>query len=76
MYSRPSTILAMKNPARERINLNKNEALTRLFLRELSVPTDVIAQIAASEHVHDQVQVLSVLKRIIHVDQERIRYFR
>lgn len=42
--------------------------LTCLFLGEPSVFADVVPEVSAREIVHDKVQILPVLERIIHID--------
>ena len=47
-------------------------SLTRYFFAESSVPADMVAQVSARQVVHHEVEVLSVLKRVIHVNNEEI----
>ena len=42
----------------------------RLLLSELPVPRNMVAEVAPSQQVHHEVQVLSVLERVLHVDYE------
>ena len=46
--------------------------LTRYVFSESSVPADMVAQVSARQVVHHEVEVLSVLKRVIHVNNEEI----
>ena len=46
--------------------------LTGDFLGETPVAADVVAEVAATEVVHDQVEVLAVLERIVHVHDEGV----
>ena len=39
-----------------------------LFLREPPVSADMIPQITSCLQIHDQIQILSILKSILHVD--------
>lgn len=39
---------------------------------EFPVPADVVAKVTARKQVHNQIQVLSILKSIVHVDEERM----
>lgn len=66
-YSRPDTRQAMKNP--ERITLG---IFTCLFLGESSVLAYVISQVSSIQNIHHEVQVLSVLESIVHIDYEGI----
>lgn len=43
-----------------------------LLLRELAMLRDVVPQVAPVEQVHHQVQVLPVLERVVHVDEEGV----
>ena len=45
----------------------------RLLLSELPVPCNVVAEVAPSQQVHHEVQVLPVLERVLHVDYEAIQ---
>ena len=47
-------------------------SLTRNFFTESTVPADMVAQVSARQVVHHKVEVLSVLKRVIHVNNEEI----
>ena len=44
----------------------------RLLLSELPVSGNVVAEVAATQQVHHEVQVLPVLERVLHVDYEAI----
>lgn len=33
---------------------------------------DVITKVASREHVHHQIQIVSILERVVHVDDERV----
>lgn len=57
----------MKNPTQ-----NQSAQLTSLFLSESSVLAYVVAQVSSVQDVHHQVQVLSVLESVVHVDYERV----
>ena len=46
--------------------------LTSDFLAESSIPANVVTEVATRQIVHHKVQVLSVLERIIHVNDEDI----
>lgn len=46
--------------------------LTRDFLGETPVPANVVAQVSARQVVHDEVEVLAVLERVVHVHDERV----
>ena len=41
-----------------------------MILGELAVTANVVAQITASQEVHHEVEVVSVLERVQHVDYE------
>jgi hypothetical protein len=45
---------------------------TSLLFCESPVSANVVPQITPVQKVHDQVQVLSILEGIVHVDNERI----
>ena len=48
-----------------------NKKLTsHIFIETLAIPADVVTKVTPAQVVHDQVQVLAVLKRIVHVDEE------
>ena len=47
-------------------------ALTGLLLGEAAVLSDVVAEIAARHQVDHEVEVLTVLKGAVHVDQEPV----
>ena len=50
-----------------------NRKLTsHIFIETLAIPADVVTKVTPAQVVHDQVQVLPVLKRIVHVDEERV----
>ena len=51
--------------------ISRIKILTGGLFVELSVPADMISQISSTEEVHDQVEVLSVLECVVHIDQER-----
>ncbi len=62
----------MKNPTRElRLN-NHRLILTCLFLCELPVSADVISKVSSVKDVHHQIEVLPVLKSVVHVDYEGV----
>lgn len=46
--------------------------LTGLFLCEASMLADVIPEVAAVEEVHHEIEVLSILEGIVHVDYEGV----
>ena len=55
--------------------LNKQDrevSLTSYLFTESTVPADVITEIATRQVIHHQVQVLSVLKRVVHIYNEEI----
>ena len=43
-----------------------------LLLSEFPMPRNVVAEVAATQQVHHEVQVLPVLERVLHVDYEAI----
>ena len=45
-------------------------ALTRLRFRESPVPAYVVSQVASSEQIHDEIEVVPVLECELHVDNE------
>ena len=47
-------------------------SLTGYLLAESTIPADVVTEITARQIVHNQIEVLSVLERIVHVDDEQI----
>lgn len=49
---------------------SKGAVLTGSGLIELSVPANVVPEVASRQQVHDQVEILSVLEGIVHVDEE------
>ena len=44
--------------------------LTGLLLIKATVPSDVVTQVTSRHEVDDQVQVLAILERIVHVHKE------
>jgi len=48
-----------------------NEKLGLLFA-ETAIAADMVTQVAARHQVNDEVQVFTVLKRMMHVDEERV----
>ena len=50
----------------------KHCELTRLFFSKPTLLANVVAKISSREQVHYQIEVLSVLKSILHVDNERV----
>ena len=44
-----------------------------LLLSEFPMPRNVVAEVAPSQQVHHEVQVLSVLERVLHVHYEATR---
>lgn len=45
---------------------------TCLFFRKTSVFANMVAKISSREQIHNQVQILSILKSIVHVDNKWI----
>ena len=54
------------------VSLISLASLTRNFFTESTVPADMVGQVSARQVVHHKVEVLSVLKRVIHVNNEEI----
>ena len=46
----------------------------RLLLSEFPMPRDMVAEVSPSQQVHHEVQVLSVLERVLHVHNEATRF--
>ena len=46
--------------------------LTGDFFAEVAVSAYMVAEVASTQVVHDQVQVLAVLERVVHVDDEDV----
>ena len=44
--------------------------LTGLFFGKLSIFADMVAQVTARHQINDKVQVISILKGIVHIDEE------
>lgn len=44
--------------------------VTGLLLIEFAMPSDVVSQVAASQEVHEEVEVVAVLEGADHVDEE------
>ena len=42
------------------------------ILGESALAANVVAQVATGEVVHDEVEILSILEGVVHVDDERI----
>jgi len=57
---------AMKKP------INSLESLTSLLFCELPMLADVVAQVSSTEVVHDQVNIVSVLEGVVHIDKEDV----
>ena len=45
----------------------------RLLLSEFPMPCNVVAEVSPTQQVHHEVQVLSVLERVLHVHYEATR---
>lgn len=67
MYSNPDIRHAMKKPIRY-----LNIIITSLLLCEPSIFANMEAQVTPRKQVHDQVHVISILKGVVHVDNEGI----
>ena len=57
---------AMKNPEESSLKL------TGLFFSKPPVLANVVSQISSVQQVHHQIEVFSVLERVVHVHQEGI----
>ena len=52
------------------------DLLTCNLFAETAMSTDVVAQITTGEVVHDEVEIVAVLERIVHVHEERVLQLR
>ena len=43
-----------------------------LFIETSSIAANMVSEISTGQIVHDQVQILSILERIVHIDKKRI----
>lgn len=75
MYSRPATRHATKKPTWRRwiiFEIVVCLLLTSSLFVKATIPADVVPQVAAREVVHHQVEVLTILECIVHVDNEQV----
>jgi hypothetical protein len=75
-YSRPATRQATKKPTAVLERGLNNLALTGGFFVKFAMSANMVTQVTSAQVVHHQVEVLSVLKGVVHVHEEHVLQLR